>query len=98
MADDGTATIISGNLTVTTDNAKANGTSTISVQASVTYAKGNVVPNVAVSFAANNGATLTTASANTDENGLATTTLTNRSDAHTSEHQSLRVISEAVVG
>ncbi|WP_193764617.1 Ig-like domain-containing protein, partial [Hafnia paralvei] len=27
--------------------------------------------------AANNGATITTASANTDENGLATTTLTN---------------------
>ncbi|WP_152692524.1 Ig-like domain-containing protein, partial [Hafnia paralvei] len=31
----------------------------------------------AVTFAANNGATITTASANTDENGVATTTLTN---------------------
>ncbi|WP_267964440.1 Ig-like domain-containing protein, partial [Hafnia paralvei] len=77
VADDGTATIIAGALTVTADNAKANGTATNAVQAKVTDANGNVVPNVAVTFAANNGATITTASANTDENGVATTTLTN---------------------
>ncbi|WP_193764615.1 Ig-like domain-containing protein, partial [Hafnia paralvei] len=46
VADDGTATIISGNLTVTADNAKANGTATNAVQAKVTDANGNVVPNV----------------------------------------------------
>ncbi|TBM33306.1 Ig-like domain-containing protein, partial [Hafnia paralvei] len=53
------------------------GADTNAVQAKVTDANGNVVPSVAVTFAANNGATITTASANTDENGLATTTLTN---------------------
>uniref|UniRef100_UPI001CC36F27 Ig-like domain-containing protein n=1 Tax=Escherichia coli TaxID=562 RepID=UPI001CC36F27 len=77
VADDGTATIIAGALTVTADNAKANGTATNAVQAKVTDANGNVVPNVTVAFAADNGATVTTTSPNTDENGLAATTLPN---------------------
>ncbi|TBL48300.1 hypothetical protein EYY98_19495 [Obesumbacterium proteus] len=77
VADDGTATIVSGNLTVLVNNAKANGADTNSVQAKVTDANGNLVPNTVVSFTANHGATVITASATTNENGLATTTLTN---------------------
>ncbi|MGX9834552.1 Ig-like domain-containing protein [Enterobacter dykesii] len=77
VADSGTATISDGNLTVTTDNAKANGTATNAVKAIVTDAKGNLVSGVAVTFTATNGATVTTASATTDTDGIATTTLTN---------------------
>ncbi|MCE9931668.1 Ig-like domain-containing protein, partial [Obesumbacterium proteus] len=77
MPDDGTATIIAGALTVTTDKAKANGTDTNAVKAIVTDANSNVVPGAVVTFSANNGATVTTVSATTDGNGEATTTLTN---------------------
>ena len=77
MPDDGTATIIAGALTVTTDKAKANGTDTNAVKAVVTDANSNVVPGAVVTFSANNGATVTTVSATTDGNGEATTTLTN---------------------
>ncbi|MCE9884395.1 Ig-like domain-containing protein [Obesumbacterium proteus] len=76
VPDSGTATLISGALTVTVDNAKANGTATNAVQAKVTDANGNIVPNVVVSFTANNGATIVTASATTNAQGLASTTLT----------------------
>uniref|UniRef100_UPI0026EFB34C Ig-like domain-containing protein n=1 Tax=Hafnia alvei TaxID=569 RepID=UPI0026EFB34C len=47
------------------------------VQAKVTDATGNPVPNTAVSFTADNGATVVTTSVTTDDQGLATTTLTN---------------------
>ncbi|TBL77215.1 hypothetical protein EYY94_07025, partial [Obesumbacterium proteus] len=77
VADDSTATIVSGDLIVTVDNAIANGVATDKVQAKVTDAHGNQVPNVNVSFTADNGATVTTATAITDGDGLATTTLTN---------------------
>ncbi|TBL80080.1 hypothetical protein EYY94_00020, partial [Obesumbacterium proteus] len=46
-------------------------------QAEVTDATGNHVPNTTVSFTADNGATVITASATTDGQGLASTTLTN---------------------
>ncbi|MCG2877867.1 Ig-like domain-containing protein, partial [Obesumbacterium proteus] len=77
IPDDSTATIIAGALTVTVDNMKANGTDANEVQAIVTDANSNVVPGAVVTFSANNGATVTTASATTDGNGVATTTLTN---------------------
>lgn len=77
IADSSTSTLVSGNLTVTVNNAKANGVATDTVQAKVTDANGNLVPNVTVSFTAANGARITTASATTNTQGLATTTLTN---------------------
>ncbi|MCT4705409.1 Ig-like domain-containing protein [Enterobacteriaceae bacterium H16N7] len=77
MADGGTATIIDGNLTVTANNAKANGTATNAVQAIITDEQGNLVSGVTVSFSATNGAQLSTATIITDEHGLASTTLTN---------------------
>ena len=77
IADDSTATIVNGDLTVTVNNAKANGTDSNKVQATVTDASGNPVPNTAVNFTADNGATIVTASVTTDDQGLATTTLTN---------------------
>ena len=76
VADDGTATIVSGDLTVLVNNAKANGADTNSVQAKVTDANGNLVPNASVSFSADNGATIATATATTNDQGLATTSLT----------------------
>ncbi|MCS3490667.1 Ig-like domain-containing protein [Enterobacter sp. SLBN-59] len=77
VADGGTATISADNLTVTTDGAKADGADTNAVKAIVTDAKGNLVKDVTVTFTATNGATITTASATTDADGIATTTLTN---------------------
>ncbi|ECJ2314669.1 hypothetical protein FNI86_24070, partial [Salmonella enterica subsp. salamae] len=77
VADGGSATIINGDLVVTKDNAKADGTATNAVQAKVTDANGNVVPNMTVSFAANNGGAITIGAATTDANGLVSTTLTN---------------------
>ncbi|WP_193065834.1 Ig-like domain-containing protein, partial [Hafnia alvei] len=77
VADDSTATIVNGDLNVTINNAKANGADSNKVQAKVTDATGNLVPNTAVSFTADNGATIVTASVTTDGQGLASTTLTN---------------------
>ena len=77
IADDSTATIVSGDLTVTVDKSTADGVATDKVQAKVTDANGNLVPNVNVSFTADNGATVTTATVSTDAQGLATTTLSN---------------------
>ncbi len=83
IADSGTATITSGNLKVTADNALANGTAMDAVQAKVTDAHGNTVPNVTVNFTADHGAIVTTASAVTDVNGLASTTLSNTTSGTT---------------
>ncbi|KFC78576.1 Ig-like domain-containing protein, partial [Hafnia alvei] len=77
VADSSTATIVDGALTISVDNAKANGTDSNTVQATVTDASGNPVPNTAVNFTADNGATIVTASVMTDDQGSATTTLTN---------------------
>ena len=77
IPDSSTATIANGALTITVDNMKANGTDANAVQAIVTDAYGNVIPSATVAFSAGNGATVTTASATTDGNGVATTTLTN---------------------
>ncbi|WP_412774885.1 Ig-like domain-containing protein, partial [Yersinia pekkanenii] len=68
--------ITAGNLTVTTDNAIANGSATNGVQATVTDANGNPVSGLAVSFSADNGATIA-ASGTTGADGIATATLTN---------------------
>ncbi len=84
MADSSTATIAAGNLTVTSDNAAANGVATDAVQAKVTDANGNLVPGVAVAFSITTGATVVTASAITDAEGVAKTNLTSeKSGAYT---------------
>ncbi|WP_412774883.1 Ig-like domain-containing protein, partial [Yersinia pekkanenii] len=77
VADDTTAEITAGNLTVTTDNAIANGTATNGVQATVTDANGNPVSGQAVSFSADNGAEVSTVIGTTGADGIATATLTN---------------------
>ncbi|WP_412774884.1 Ig-like domain-containing protein, partial [Yersinia pekkanenii] len=76
VADDTTAEITAGNLTVTTDNAIADGTATNAVQATVTDANGNPVSGQAVSFSADNGATIA-ASGTTGADGTVSETLTN---------------------
>ncbi|MGL4724687.1 MAG: Ig-like domain-containing protein [Scandinavium sp.] len=77
VADTGTATIVSGDLTVTSNHAVANGDDTNSVQAKVTDAQGNPVPGVNVTFAANNGATMNDSVVVTNTSGIAENTLTN---------------------
>lgn len=77
IADNSTAILTNGSLRITADNAVANGNATNAVQARVTDANGNNVPGVTVSFRADNGATIANAAAITDEQGLASTTLTN---------------------
>ncbi|MEG0533374.1 MAG: inverse autotransporter beta domain-containing protein, partial [Citrobacter sp.] len=77
VADGDTADITDGNLVVTTDNAKANGADANAVQATVTDVNGNAVKDQVVTFSADNGATIASPTVKTDENGVATTTLTN---------------------
>uniref|UniRef100_UPI001643EE61 Ig-like domain-containing protein n=1 Tax=Yersinia frederiksenii TaxID=29484 RepID=UPI001643EE61 len=76
IADSSTAEIVSGNLTVTTDNATANGSDSNAVQVLVTDANGNPVSNEMVSFSVDNG-NLANPNANTGPDGIATMTLTN---------------------
>lgn len=73
----GKATLTAANLTVTSDNAVANGTATNGVQARVTDAHSNPVAGQSVSFTATNGATVTTVIGTTGADGIATATLTN---------------------
>ncbi|MEZ2604992.1 inverse autotransporter beta domain-containing protein, partial [Kluyvera intermedia] len=76
VADDSTAEIADGNLTVGDNNAVANGTATDSVVAKVTDANSNPVSGVEVTFTANNGANVVTETVPTGTDGTATTTLT----------------------
>jgi len=78
VADASTATITGANLTVLEDNSIANGVATNRVQALVTDAFDNPVPGQAVTFTANNGATITH-SGPSDANGVVSATLTNTS-------------------
>ncbi|MFM5364001.1 Ig-like domain-containing protein, partial [Aeromonas veronii] len=77
VSDTATAGLTTGELSVTADNAKADGVATNAVKALVRDARGNPVSGVEVSFAVTNGATLATATVSTDANGEASTTLTN---------------------
>lgn len=76
IADDSTAAIATGNLTLLDDNALANGSASNRVQAKVTDALGNPVPNMTVTFAAGNGASITTSST-TSQYGIAVASLQN---------------------
>ncbi|CNI61947.1 Ig domain-containing protein [Yersinia ruckeri] len=78
----GKATLTAANLTVTSDNAVANGTATNGVQARVTDAHSNPVAGQSVSFTATNGATVTTVIGTTGADGIATATLTNTAAGH----------------
>ncbi|EEQ12593.1 Autotransporter adhesin, partial [Yersinia frederiksenii ATCC 33641] len=75
IPDSGTATIISGALSIETNGALADGAATNSVKAIVTDAQGNRVPNLLVNFSANNGAVIA-ASGTTGSDGSVTLTLT----------------------
>ena len=76
IPDSGTATIISGALTITTDNALANGVAENGVKVMVTDAKGNVVPNEEVTFSATNNALIANRGT-TNSDGTVTLPLTN---------------------
>ncbi|MFM5364090.1 Ig-like domain-containing protein, partial [Aeromonas veronii] len=77
FADPATAGLTNGELSVTANNAKANGDAKNAVKALVRDAQGNPVSGVEVSFAVTNGATLAKTKVTTDANGEASTTLTN---------------------
>ncbi|WP_370547695.1 inverse autotransporter beta domain-containing protein [Edwardsiella tarda] len=76
VADDASATILNGNLIVTQDNAKADGSAQNAVRARVTDANGNPLANQTVQFSADNGATLSAQQAASDADGYVTVTLT----------------------
>ncbi|MGL5169514.1 MAG: Ig-like domain-containing protein, partial [Edwardsiella tarda] len=80
VADDSRATIFNGNLIVTQDNAKADGSAQNAVRARVTDANGNPLANQTVQFSADNGATLSTQQAASDADGYVTVTLTSLTD------------------
>jgi len=75
VADSSTAQIVTGDLVIMNDNAKANGTTANSVKATVKDANGNLLSGVTVNFSADNGATIAT-SGTTDSNGSVTMPLT----------------------
>ncbi|WP_315851121.1 YrIlm family inverse autotransporter adhesin [Yersinia aldovae] len=77
IADDATAQIMAGNLTLTVDDAIANGSATNAVQAIVTDANSNPLSVQVVTFSAGNGATVTTVIGTTGADGIATASLTN---------------------
>jgi adhesin/invasin len=72
----GNAELTAGNLTVTADDAIANGTATNAVQAVVTDAGHQPIVNQTVIFTASNGATVTTVIGTTETDGIATAMLT----------------------
>ena len=76
-ADNSTAII--ANLKVDTDLAPANGTATNEVQAFVADANDNPLAGESVTFIADNGATIITASVITDTDGIASTSLSSTS-------------------
>ncbi|PVZ83715.1 hypothetical protein C9426_25220 [Serratia sp. S1B] len=67
----GTASLISGNLTVIRDNAVSNGTATNAVQAIVTDADNQPMAGQKVTFTADNNARVTTVIETTDLEGIA---------------------------
>ncbi|WP_167458071.1 Ig-like domain-containing protein [Rahnella woolbedingensis] len=77
VADTGTATITSGDLTIVTNDSVANGSARNQVQVKVTDAKGNAVPAQTVTFSADNGAVIET-SGTTDSSGLVIVGLTSK--------------------
>ncbi|WP_323066373.1 Ig-like domain-containing protein [Aeromonas jandaei] len=77
VADTTTAGMSKGELTVTTNNAKADGVATNAVKAVVRDAQGNPVSGVEVTFTVTNDAALALAKAATDANGEASSTLVN---------------------
>ncbi|WP_168132510.1 Ig-like domain-containing protein [Yersinia frederiksenii] len=96
MADESTASILSDNLTVLSNNALANGTATDSVQVMVTDANGNPVPNQLVNFNADNGATLSFSSGITDANGTIIVTAVNTTTGVTNITATLNGSSQSV--
>ncbi|MFK3663614.1 Ig-like domain-containing protein, partial [Scandinavium sp. NPDC088450] len=77
VADDNSARIASGALTVSQNNAVANGTAVNSVQARVSDAHGNPVAGALVAFSAGNGATIVP-QGTTDNNGLVSVNLSSK--------------------
>lgn len=73
------ATLQDGSLTVTTDNAIADGSAMNAVQAKVTDSSGHPVTGQKVTFTASGGATITTVTGTTGGDGLANATLTSQS-------------------
>lgn len=76
-ADKSTATIAAGALTVTKDNALANGSAANEIQVTVTDAGGNTLVGQTVSFSATHEAVIS-ASATTDESGRAQLPITSK--------------------
>ncbi|MFP2508390.1 beta strand repeat-containing protein, partial [Buttiauxella gaviniae] len=75
IADSSTATIATGNLTIVTNDAVANGTTTNSVKVTVTDANAHPLENQLVTVTADNSAVVGTVDL-TDANGEVTVTLT----------------------
>ncbi|WP_145476413.1 inverse autotransporter adhesin Ilp [Yersinia similis] len=76
IADSTTATIRASDLTITRNNALADGVATNAARVIVTDANGNPVPSMFVGYTSDNGALLTPASGTTDSSGTFSTTLT----------------------
>lgn len=77
VVNSGSAVIIAANMSVTTDNAVANGAATNAVQATVTDSNNNLLADEVVTFTATNGALVTTVIGTTGADGIATAMLTN---------------------
>ncbi|ABG15735.1 putative invasin [Yersinia pestis Antiqua] len=76
IADRTTATIRASDLTITRNNALADGVATNAARVIVTDANGNPVPSMFVGYTSDNGALLTPTSGMTDSSGTFSTTFT----------------------
>ncbi|BFI47717.1 hypothetical protein KD2_01600 [Yersinia pseudotuberculosis] len=76
IADSTTATIRASDLTITRNNALADGVATNAARVIVTDANGNPVPSMFVGYTSDNGALLTPSSGTTDSSGTFSTTFT----------------------
>ncbi|MBG6244454.1 hypothetical protein CS369_05890 [Candidatus Symbiopectobacterium sp. 'North America'] len=83
IADDSTAQISTTNLTVTQDNAVADGEASNHVQAIVTDANNNPLAGQTLTFMADNNAMIATQTGTTGPDGVASTTLTNTNAGQT---------------
>ncbi len=91
-----TAALADGSVKVVRNDAVADGIATNEIQAIVTNALNQPLPGVIVSFSTNNEANVVTANAETDSNGVATTTITSKKSGSTVVTASVNGTSQAV--
>lgn len=96
IANAATATLAAGAVTVLTNNQPADGATANQVQAVVTDAKGNPVPNVSVAFTVTAAATVQTPSVTTNGAGIAVANVVSNTQGATTVTATVNTVSQTV--